>query len=143
MIKFLITFFFLFFVFDVHAETCKEKLISILKDAKTKVNGVLAAGTPCHNAAMIGRQNGPPGCYPPDLTTLATALTPLHSAAKSACNGICNTEGKKTLCLDVTNKNNLKQKGINGVISWINASDDFASSQSAPAPKAEDTNVEI
>ena len=143
MIKYLIIFIFLFSVSDVHAETCKQKLISILKNAKVAVNGVLAKGTPCNNAALVGRKNGPPGCFPPDLITLGNVLTPLHDAATAACNGLCDTEGKKSLCKEATKKSHLKEVGIDGVISWINSHTDFASNTAVPASHSATKNVDI
>lgn len=109
----------LLFSFQVHAESCKDKLLTLLASAKTRVNASLTAGSNCHNAALIGRKNGPPGCYPPDLNTLMSVLTPLFDSAKGLCSGVCKDENKQALCKEAVNKSTLKEKGIDGVTKWI------------------------
>ena len=111
----------LILIASAHAQgaSCKAQLMSLLYNAKAKVNAVLEEGSPCHNAAMVGRKFGPPGCYPPDLNKLLGVLTPLLGSAKTICNTTCKGEGKEKLCLAATDKDKLKQQGIDGIISLV------------------------
>lgn len=119
--KFLFCSVLMFLSFQAEAAGCRERLLTLLQNAKGQVSGVLAKDTGCYNAAMIGRKNGPPGCFPPELNTLLGVLTPAFDSAKNVCNTTCKDEGKKDLCLAATNKNKLKQEGIDGIVTWIKA----------------------
>ncbi len=119
------------------ADSCKDTLLSLLSTAKNKVNEKLEKGSNCHNAAFIGRQNGKPGCFPPALNTLMNTLTPIFDQAKAVCNKQCAAEGKKEVCLEATNKNKLRDVGIEGIIDWIKKNADFskASFKQEPTPE--------
>lgn len=106
--------------FTVNTMACEDQLISELSKARKVVVKNFKANSSCFNAAIIGRTQGPPGCYPPEAFQLRDLLTPLLTSAENICKKSCRNEGKMKSCLSFIKNNNLKAYGIDNLINQLN-----------------------
>ncbi len=103
------------------ATDCAQSLKTVLKTAKNQVVANFEKDSPCYNAALIGRKNGPPGCFPPEVFTLQNLLSPYLDKAIAVCKQVCDEEGLKDQCLDITQQSYLRQKGIEGLLQVLDS----------------------
>lgn len=110
---------FIILSFSINIFACEDQLISALGKARSAVVKNFPSKTPCYNAAMIGRTQGPPGCFPPEAFQLRDLLTPILTSAQNICKQACANIGKKNSCLNFIKNNNLKSYGIDNLVNQL------------------------
>jgi hypothetical protein len=115
----LLSLFVFLFTPPAQASNCEAKITSVLTSARSAVVTNFEKGSPCFNAATVGRTQGLPGCYPPEAFQLVNLLKPYLNSAQAICENICLQEGLETQCLSITDQNELKQLGIDGILDII------------------------
>lgn len=112
---------FTFFVSSASAQSCAQQLTSILTAAKKQVASQFDKNTPCYNAAIVGRKNGPPGCFPPGALQLYSLLQPHFKKAQGVCKTACKEEQLQEDCNALLGEDHLRHQGIQGILSIIGA----------------------
>lgn len=100
------------FGFQSFALSCEQDLILVLTSAKQAVVKDFSSSEPCYKAAMVGRTQGLPGCYPPKALQLQSLLLPYLQRAKQVCQSVCQREGLEGSCLRFIDQNHLRDNGI-------------------------------
>ncbi len=102
---------------QVHA--CEEDLLFLLSEARRSIVNNFAKGEPCYNAALIGRTQGPPGCYPPGALQVQSLLKPVFKRAAVVCQQSCRNEGKAKSCQKIVDRDHLRNVGIDLLIKTL------------------------
>ncbi len=99
------------------AGDCERALLKIIASATADIDGPrgLPKGSPCWNAAHVGRTNGRPGCFPPGTTQLQKLLQGHMAKGEATCKTVCDKEGKKNSCLSLLSFNQVRELGLEGV----------------------------
>lgn len=103
------------------AQNCADQLTVILKATQNDVRNHFEVGSPCYKAAIDGRKNGLPGCFPPAALSLVSLLKPNLNKAKSVCQNACQVEGLKEDCEDLIADSHLRHQGISGLLHILNS----------------------
>lgn len=104
------------------AYACEADLLFLLSEARHSVVNHFAKGEPCYKAALVGRTQGAPGCYPPAAFQLQGLLKPLFKRATAVCQQSCRSEGKTRSCQKLIDQDYLKKVGIDQLIRSLKTS---------------------
>jgi hypothetical protein len=118
------------------SSACEKDLLGLLATAKNTIIANFKKGEPCYNAALIGRSNGLPGCFPPAALKVKSLLAPIFKRAGKVCQNSCTALGKGNSCRSLITQDNLVQLGIEGMSNRLrNKGLTTASSDTQEPPK--------